>query len=236
MNSNKKFKAAIAAVSALAVLTGVGSTLAYLTDSETHTNTVTYGNVQIDLIESNWDDSASHVLVPGRSIAKNPTTENTGSEDQLVIMKVVMPYKANGQTANPSTGAISTADTPYYSLNFNTTDWTALTGNEAKDTSAHTITYLYGYKTKVAAAGTTNALFTTVTMNNFIDGEVTSSSDDIVVTAYAIQTEGLVAAAQPTTAELNTAYTLVTGQGTESTSREANTGGAKNLAGTALGG
>ena len=221
--SNKKFLAAIASCGLISAL-GIGGTLAYLTDSESHTNVFTYGNVELDLVESNWDDSAEHVMVPGRSMAKNPKGVNTGTESEWVVMKVVMPYVANAVTINPSTGAPNAAaNTPAFILNFDTTNWTLLNSGPVFDSTTGTATYVYGRNTAVAANGNSGELFTTATMANFQDG-TTVDGGDVVVTAYGIQSEGV--------ADVATAWTLIQGQQTGT--REANTGGNLDLAGDEL--
>ena len=224
--SNKKFLAAIASCGLISAL-GIGGTLAYLTDSESHTNTFTYGNVELDLTETSWNDSAAHVMVPGRQIAKNPQGNNTGTESEWIIMKVVMPYVADAVTINPSTGAPNAAaNTPAFIMNgIDSDSWTLLNSGPVYDSTAKTATYVYGLNTAVAAGANSGELFTSVTMANFQDG-ITVDGNDIVVTAYGIQAEGV--------ADVATAWTLVQGQGT--TTREANTGGHQNLAGQTIGG
>ena len=223
--SNKKFLAAVASCGLISAL-GIGGTLAYLTDSESHTNTFTYGNVELDLLETQWDDSAAHVMVPGRQMAKNPQGNNTGTESEWIIMKVVMPYVANAITINPSTGVPNAAaNTPAFIMNgINTSNWTLLNSGPVFDSTTNTATYVYGRNTAVAAGQNSGELFTSVTMANFQDG-ITVSGNDIVVTGYGIQSEGV--------ADVATAWTLVQGQQTGT--REAATGGHLDLAGQDLG-
>ena len=72
----------------------IGGTLAYLTDSESHTNTFTAGDVRIDLIEPNWPGNESPDIsnvVPNQSIEKDPAIINTGDNDTVVFMSVSVP-------------------------------------------------------------------------------------------------------------------------------------------------
>ena len=98
--TKSKLLATCAVVSALAL--GVGGTLAYLTDNETHTNTFTVGNVHIDLLEPSWpqvDENKNGVpdeaedLVPNQEVNKDPKVQNTGENDAIVFMRVTVPMK-----------------------------------------------------------------------------------------------------------------------------------------------
>ena len=72
---------------------GVGATLAYFTDAEKATNTITMGHVDIDLKEPNYDpgddDDIVEDIVPGQVIPKDPTiTVNADSEDAYIRAKI----------------------------------------------------------------------------------------------------------------------------------------------------
>lgn len=86
----KKILTAALAVCMLATLV-IGVSLAYFTDTESKTNTFTVGNVDITLTEPNWlGDSADAVrLIPGKTIAKNPTIKVAqSSQTAYTFMKV----------------------------------------------------------------------------------------------------------------------------------------------------
>lgn len=69
----KKNKIALFALSLVAVAAvGVGSTLAYFTDSDEATNVFTMGDVDIELTEPEWEGDKVDV-VPGDVYAKDPT-------------------------------------------------------------------------------------------------------------------------------------------------------------------
>ncbi len=60
----------------------IGGTLAYFSASATATNTITFGNVKIEVVEENWNkaggsDVASHVT-PGQTFNKDPKVRNIG--------------------------------------------------------------------------------------------------------------------------------------------------------------
>lgn len=84
----------IAAVSLVAVV-GIGSTLAYFTDSDTEENTVTFGFVDIELVEENFDtedeeqDNRIYHIVPNTPIDKDPTIiAQAGSEDMYLRVRI----------------------------------------------------------------------------------------------------------------------------------------------------
>lgn len=73
---NKKLGTLVGSLALVATL-GVGATLAYFTDSQDITNTITMGNVDIDLEEPNFDpgddDDTIENIKPGQEIVKDPT-------------------------------------------------------------------------------------------------------------------------------------------------------------------
>lgn len=96
----KKVLAATALLGALAV--GASGTLAYLTDNESHTNTFTVGDVKVNLLERNWNQTdedkdgvpdAAEDLVPNQEVAKDPSVKNEGINDAVVFVRVTVPVK-----------------------------------------------------------------------------------------------------------------------------------------------
>jgi predicted ribosomally synthesized peptide with SipW-like signal peptide len=82
MKKNKMI-AVVAAVALIGAI-GIGSTLAYFTDSASQTNTVTFGHVDIDLEEPEFsknDDYTITDVAPGQVITKDPTI--TVADDSL---------------------------------------------------------------------------------------------------------------------------------------------------------
>lgn len=92
----KKKIIALCLIVALAATAVIGGTLAYFTDTDEATNVFTTGNVDISLTEPNWDaakeeDTDHAKLIPGRTIAKDPTiTVETTSERAYTFMKVTL--------------------------------------------------------------------------------------------------------------------------------------------------
>lgn len=90
---NKKLGTLIASLALVAAL-GVGATLAYFTDSDTALNTITMGNVDIDLEEPEFDpdgDGEGEIddVKPGQEIVKDPTiTVKANSADAYLRAKI----------------------------------------------------------------------------------------------------------------------------------------------------
>ena len=106
---NKKLATLVASLALVAAL-GVGATLAYFTDSDTALNTITMGNVDIDLEEPEFDpdgDGEGEIddVKPGQEIVKDPTiTVKANSEDAYLRAKItyenLTPEKAKQLEAN----------------------------------------------------------------------------------------------------------------------------------------
>lgn len=91
----KKALIATCAAVALVAAVGIGSTLAYFTDSASEMNTVTFGHVDITLDEPNFDtedgeqDNAIFHVTPNQEITKDPTiTALAGSEAMYLRVKI----------------------------------------------------------------------------------------------------------------------------------------------------
>ena len=81
---------------ALVGVMGIGGILAYFTDGDTATNTMTVGQISIDLQEPNWEPKDD--ITPGQDIRKDPLIKNDGENDAYVFLEVSVPY-ANITTA-----------------------------------------------------------------------------------------------------------------------------------------
>jgi predicted ribosomally synthesized peptide with SipW-like signal peptide len=206
-----------AAACALVVSTGIGGTMAYLTDkTDTKVNTFKVGKVEIEVEEPTWDankkDNSKYAqnLVPNQTVQKDPQVKNTGNNDAIVFMKVTVPVKsgitfagANGTkeraSGNPEelfylqtkgTDEKTAADGNSFG-----SDWVELTSLEETDSSDGTKTYVFGYDKKLAAGSdgkdgaSTSALFNQVQLKNVVEGQVDESTQNISIEAYAIQAD-----------------------------------------------
>jgi len=98
--SKKKIAVVLASAALIASLV-IGGTLAYLTDTDTVTNTFTIGDIQITLTEPGWSDlgvdgiantsdDPGYELVPGDTRVKNPkVTAVEGDSWMRIKMEIV---------------------------------------------------------------------------------------------------------------------------------------------------
>ena len=145
MTTTKKLAIAVVALS-LALVCAIGGTLAFLVaESDTVTNTFTYGKIEIELWENEVDENGVldpeakdydgivyEKIVPGDVVNKNPTvTVKAGSEECYVYVKVTNTLVVDSVVTNMSVGEDG--------------DWQLV---ESADTVA-----LYRYKTIVKDVG-----------------------------------------------------------------------------------
>ena len=199
----KKFKALlVVACALLLVAASVFGTMAYLTSTDTVTNTFTVGkvNIKLDEAKANTDGSLvegaarvkanSYKLLPGHTYNKDPmVTVLSGSESSYVKMTVTF-SKANELDAIfTPTGA----DLTSIFKGYNAANWIAK-GN-TKDTTANTRTYEFWYKEAVGAPTADvalDALFDSITVPGEITAEQLATIEGMTITvnAYAIQADG----------------------------------------------
>ena len=102
MKSGTKNKLLGAAACLLAAGVAAGGTLAYLTDTESYTNTFTVGNVRLALEEPGWpqededDDGVpdeAEDLVPNEELTKDPQIVNQGVNASMAFIRVTVPVE-----------------------------------------------------------------------------------------------------------------------------------------------
>ena len=191
---NKKVKALLLVLCALILVVGsVMGTLAYLTSkTDPITNTFTVGSVSISMVESETDeygtptgettdDGNKYKLIPGHTYTKNPTiTVADKSEPCYLFVKVengIADYEASDNTIA-------------YQLAAN--GWTEVDG--ADNVYSHEVVDARNGAVDVPVFGTfklaTNA--DTIDANDDDVADWASiSANTVVVTAYAIQFDGL---------------------------------------------
>ena len=199
----KKFKALlVVACALLLVAASVFGTMAYLTSTDTVTNTFTVGKVNIKLDEAKANPDGSLVvnadrvkaneykLLPGHTYNKDPmVTVLSGSEPSYVKMTVTF-SKANELDA---IFAPTGADLTSIFKGYNAANWIAK-GN-TKDATANTRTYEFWYKEAVGAPTADvalDALFDSITVPGTITGDQLKTIEGMTITvnAYAIQADG----------------------------------------------
>lgn len=191
----------------LLVAATIFGTMAYLTSTDTVTNTFTVGkvNIKLDEAKANPDGTLvegaervkanSYKLLPGHTYNKDPmVTVLSGSESSYVKMTVTF-SKANELDAifAPDGANLTSIFKGYDAAN-----WIAK-GN-TKDAAANTRTYEFWYKEAVAAPTADvalDALFDSITVPGTITGEQLATIEGMTITvnAYAIQADGFADAA-----------------------------------------
>lgn len=186
----------------LLVAATIFGTMAYLTSTDTVTNTFTVGKVNIKLDEAKANPDGSLVanadrvkaneykLLPGHTYNKDPmVTVLSGSESSYVKMTVTF-SKANELDA---IFAPDGADLTSIFNGYDAANWIAK-GN-TKDETANTRTYEFWYKEAVAAPTADvalDALFDSITVPGEITGAQLATIEGMTITvnAYAIQADG----------------------------------------------
>lgn len=185
MNMKKKL-VTVCLVACMAVTAVAGGTLAYFTDkTEEKINTFTVGKVDITLTEEAWDASADHKIMPGKTLAKDPTVTVDGeSEAAWVFVEVEIGDKFNSLMDNYS-GTNGKYDHEQFAA------WTdgINEGWEYKGTPEGKL--VYAYTTKALAANEKQTLFDNIVVPNMTSEElakVTGNDVTLKITAKAIQT------------------------------------------------
>lgn len=186
----------------LVVVMSVAGTVAYLTSSDTVTNTFTVGNVQIKLDEAKANpdgtlvagadrvDANSYKLIPGHTYNKDPmVTVLEGSESSYIKMTVTFTKAAELDAIFAPNGADMTSIFNGY----DSANW-IYKGN-TEDTTANTRTYEFWYKETVAAPTADvalDALFDSITVPGTITNTQLATIEGMTITvnAYAIQADG----------------------------------------------
>lgn len=216
----------------LVVSVAVGSTVAYLTDAETSTNTFTVGNVQIDLEEPGYpgnDSDEVKNIIPNQEIVKDPQIENTGNNDALAFLRVEVPQEMFTD-GDDGTGEQKKQD--LFRLKGVSDQWELLrTETVTREDGKVKTSYVYGYKKTLGKGATTDKLFQKVQMKNAVESDLSGKVEDIVVTACAIQSTevsdiSLTPAEDGTLGKdtLDQVYTVFLNQSGENTPRPADEG------------
>ena len=185
----------------LLVVASVMGTMAYLTSTDTVTNTFTVGNVQITLDEAKVNPDGtlvpnadrvkanSYQLLPGHTYNKDPmVTVLTGSESSYIKMTVTFSKAAELDAIFAPTGG---ANLTSIFNGYDSTNWIA----KGSTTAANTRTYEFWYKETVAAPKADvvlDALFDSITVPGSITKEQLATIEGLTITvnAYAIQAAG----------------------------------------------
>lgn len=177
-------KVALAVLCALLLVTvSILGTLAYLTSTETVTNTFTVGNVKITLDEAPVDSNGqqttgargnanSYKLYPGKTYDKDPTIHVDPNSDNCWLF-----VKIENNIAGVEDGSIATQ--------MANNGWSPVDGTD-----------VYAYKQIATKADANVKIFEKFTVTGEATNETLASYADktIVVTGYAVQAEGFATA------------------------------------------
>lgn len=172
----KKVFALVLCIAMLAIAIA-GGTLAYFTDNDAKTNTITVGNVSIVLTEPNWDTTGAAEaknVYPGEALPKDPTVTNDGKNPCFIRISVTgWDALINaGLSSNNIFYRTGTADSTLGA------DWVLHTDG-------------YFYYTKVVQPGeSTTALFDYVVIPTDVVNDATNVEYNLEVKAFACQSEG----------------------------------------------
>lgn len=196
---------------ALVSLLAAGGAIAYLTGADSVKNTFTVGSVKIAMDEarvtrnadSTWTAGQERVkantyenIYPGAVLPKDPIVHNVGANAAYVRAKVTIKHNTivsifDGDPDNPLRYIQQPEACFLDLLGAPGADWTLVDGHWSGDMnndSDDTLVFLYG---KALAAGDdTTAVFQSVTIPTFFDGELDPAEFGIDVVAEAIQAEG----------------------------------------------
>lgn len=197
MQNIKKKSVIIIAVTVclLFLAAAAGVSLAILmTGTEERANAFTFGNVEIDLQEPEWDalDPEVRVVYPGKTVPKDPQVRNTGRNDLYAYIEVQVPKKEVRTVITDGEHKDTVQDAAVHELFAYTasTDWTLIKSDTSGD--AYNV-YLYAYTKEILRPGsTTSPLFGEVEYIHMLEGEIGMNTViDMPITAYAIQSEYL---------------------------------------------
>ena len=169
--NKKKIKKLLILLVLIITIVGVGSLIAFLTDTDQETNVFTIGSIKIELTETNWNPNSGLNVLPGQPISKNPAINNIGNNPAYVYIKVVNPIVE--LTTEEGEGTLFS-----YAIN---SGWTVLDEVEQCGYKATT----YYYDTSLNPNASTTTLFDTVTVNDFSENADIDQLLDVY--AYGIQ-------------------------------------------------
>ena len=145
-----------------------GGTLAYFTATETARNSITAGNISIDLIEKDAEGKPFEDVLgvlPGDEVVKEVTVKNTGSNPCWVRAGVDRKINLTGE---------GTADLSLLEIDFNTNEWGEADG--------------FFYYSKLLQPGeTTVPLFTKVRFRDDMSNIYMGCTAEVKVDAQAVQ-------------------------------------------------
>lgn len=191
-NKNISRRSLLAILGASALALSIGGTLAYFTDSDVKVNNTTIAeDLEIEVVEPNWDPENGKKVVPTQTIAKDPYVHNL-SEDiyGYMYIEVRIPI-VNASLYDTETEKVSElADVPLFTYTLND-GWTEITSFNDESDPAHKFKVSrYYWKDVVAPGDVTGTVFDNVTVANLTGVDNIELEQTINVIGYGIQNEG----------------------------------------------
>lgn len=234
MRKSKKRLILSVAACIMALSMAVGGTMAYMTDSETATNTVTVGKVSIDLEEPGYPGNDSEEvknIIPNQKIVKDPLLENTGNNTALVYLRVEVPKENFTELQEDGTTGEKKLQ-ELFKLKGISSNWELIkTETTTTEDGKEKTSYVYAYKKPLEPGTKSDKLFEKVQMKNAVENDLSGNAEDIIITGCAIQATDIpdvdLTPAQDGTISsgtLKTVYEIFLNQSGDKTSRPANEG------------
>ena len=167
-----------------------GTSLAFLTDSEKKVNHFTYGSIDIELKEPEWDElkPEDKVVYPDRVIPKDPFVMNTGTVEIYAYMEIRIPM-ASVRTVSGDGKTILPAKLQDLFTFAPSSDWTKI--EESFTDTEHVIVFAYT-KGAIAPGESSSPLFESVKFINMLEGELTKGNAlTMPIRTFAIQKDYL---------------------------------------------
>lgn len=186
---NKKIKVTmLTAALAMSVIGGAYSYYSGTAKQVQNNFNIVAGQVnQIDnagtVQEPNWNANNAKDLQPGQTVSKDPALQSNVAYESWAFATVEIPTitaQKNGDKADKVYDAVIP--------NFDITNWTLIKSSVSKTAGTNSV-YVYGFKKKLPARGTTGTLFTNFTVQDFTK-VATALSDSIDISGTFIQTTG----------------------------------------------
>lgn len=165
----------------------VGITGAYLWDTTGEIrNVVTAGSVKAELLEEHWNPLKGEKVYPRQVLKKDPVVKNTGTNEANVFLEVEIPMAEISTVDASSNQKLPAKSMELFTFQAEESEWALLFQKQEQNVKS----YVYGYRKLLKPGEVTAPLFETVTMVNYLEGELDlAKTYEIPVKAKVIQTQ-----------------------------------------------
>lgn len=187
VNEKKKGIGALAVLLCVLAVVCTG-TLAYFTAKDTVVNDFSIADgIKVKVVEPNWNPDEAVNLLPTQTVPKDPAIQNPNDIPIYVTAEVTVPTK-DIITAELDGTPRPQQVTDLFSYEVND-EWVL----DDVVTGDGTVTYRYIYTEPLEPGDTTQSIFDSVTVCNYVNGQLTPDElhQQIIVVGFGIQTEGI---------------------------------------------